>query len=333
MTLPDILAPAIPVIDARGAGEPAVMSALAEPARLRLVLDAGNRTYTPWGVRLADDRSRVLSARLAGPYADAVRQVDAAISRRGAYLLNHSYEWGCTSGAAYDPDAGGTTLLRTLDWPFDGLGRALVVVRQGGLAGDYLSATWPGFVGVLTGVAQGRFAAAINQPPLPLPGWGRAVGWLAARHRVGRSRAMPPAHLLRLAFDTCPDFAAAAALLRATPICLPAIFTLAGPGAGEALVIERTPDAAFHPADAAAANHWAATPGPAGRPRNRTSRDRRGAMCALLSGAPGWSLDWVQPPVLVPDTRLAMMANPCTGRMLLQGWERNGPVTAVLDLR
>lgn len=324
--------PAIPVIDARGAAEPAVMSALAEPARLRLVLDAGDRTYTRLGVRLAEERSRVLSARLASPYADAVRQVDRAVGRRGAYLLNHSYEWGCTSGAAADPDGGGAILLRTLDWPFDGLGRALVVVRQAGAAGGYLSATWPGFAGVLTGVAAGRFAAAINQPPLPLPGWGPAVGWLAARRRVARSRAMPPAHLLRLAFDTCRDFDAAAALLRTTPVCLPAILTLAGPGAGEALVIERTADAAFQPAEPAAANHWAAVSGPAGRPRNRTSRERRNAMLVLLAAAPGWSLDWVRAPILVPDTRLAMMASPRTGRMLLQGWEKGGPATAVLDL-
>ncbi len=334
---PDPSLPAIPVIDARGATEPAVASALAEPARLRLVLDAGDRTYTRLGVRLADARSRTLAGRLASPYADAVAQVDRCIGRHGAYLLNHSYEWGCTAGAAADPDGAGdgkgAVLLRTLDWPFDGLGRALVVVRQAGPAGEYLSATWPGFAGVLTGVAAGRFAAAINQPPLPLPRWGRAVGWLAARRRVARSRAMPPAHLLRLAFDTCADFAAAAALLRDTPLCLPAIFTLAGPGAGEALVIERTADAAHQPDDPAAANHWASTPGPAGRPRNATSTARRTAMLRLLALPPAWSLDWVQAPVLVPDTRLAMMASPRTGRMLLQGWESSGPATAVLDLR
>ena len=81
------------------------------------------------------------------------------------------------------------------------------------------------------------------------------------------------------------------------------------------------------------ANHWAARPGPAGRPRNRTSLERRATMCALLAAPPGWSLDWVQPPVLVADTRLAMMANPRTGRMLLQGWERTGAATAVLDMR
>lgn len=113
--------PAIPVIDARGAAEPAVVSALAEPVRLRLVLDAGNRTYTRHGVRHAEERSRVLSARLSSPYADAVRQVDRAAGRRSAYMLNHSYEWGCTSGAVDDPGGSDAILLRTLDWPFDGL--------------------------------------------------------------------------------------------------------------------------------------------------------------------------------------------------------------------
>lgn len=325
--------PSIPVIEARGAAEPAVVSALAEPARLRLVLDGGRRLYTPWGVRLADARSRVLLARLSSPYAGAVRQVEAAAGRPGTALMNLSYEWGCTSGAAADPVQGGTTLLRTLDWPFPGLGRALVVVRQAGPAGDYLSATWPGFAGVLTSLAPGRFAAAINQPPLPLPEWGRAVGWVAARQRVSRSRAMPPAHLLRLAFDTCPDFAAAAALVRATPVCLPAIFTLAGPEPGQALVIERTADVAWEPAEAAAANHWASIPGPAGRPRNGSSRGRREAMRRHLAAAPPWSLDWVRPPVLLPDTRVAVMANPRTGAMLVQGWERTGAATAVLDVR
>jgi hypothetical protein len=52
-------------------------------------------------------------------------------------------------------------------------------------------------------IPAGRFAAAINQPPLPLPSWGKAAGWLAARLLVGRSDALPPSHLLRLAFAGC----------------------------------------------------------------------------------------------------------------------------------
>jgi hypothetical protein len=185
---------------------------------------------------------------------------------------------------------------------------------------------------VLTGSAPGRFAAAINQPPLPLPGWGRAAGWLAARLRVNRSAALPPSHLLRLAFDTCRSFTEAVALIRSTPICLPAIFTLAGPELGEAIVIERTETAGFEPVPAAAANHWAATPGPPGRPRNASSPERRQAMAALLASGQDWSLAWLQPPILQPDTRVAVMANPRTGRLLVQGWEKTGPATSVLDL-
>ncbi len=185
---------------------------------------------------------------------------------------------------------------------------------------------------MLTGVAPGRFAAAVNQPPLPYPGWGKAVGWTAARMKVGRSAAMPPSHLLRLAFDTCRDFAQAVSLIRRTPLCLPAIFTLAGVRPGESMVIERTETGAFEPALAAAANHWAASPGPRGRPRNASSISRRAAMGKRIAQDASWSFDWLIPPILQPDTRLAVMASPASGRVLIQGWEKSGPATQVLDL-
>jgi hypothetical protein len=35
-----------------------------------------------------------------------------------------------------------------------------------GPAGEYHNITWPGYVGILTASAPGRFAAAINQAPL-----------------------------------------------------------------------------------------------------------------------------------------------------------------------
>jgi hypothetical protein len=72
---------------------------------------------------------------------DEIADVARSIGRPGAFLLNYSYEWGCTTGALPDARAGGMTLLRTLDWPFDGLGRALVVTRQQAEAGVYLSVT------------------------------------------------------------------------------------------------------------------------------------------------------------------------------------------------
>ena len=81
-------------------------------------------------------------------------------------MLNMSYEWCCSAGVGADPAGIGNRLLRTLDWPMPGLGRAVVVARQEGAAGRYYNVTWPGYVGVLTAMAPGRFSAAINQPPL-----------------------------------------------------------------------------------------------------------------------------------------------------------------------
>ncbi len=244
--------------------------------------------------------------------------------------MNYSYEWGCTTGAADGP--AGPTLLRTLDWPFDGLGRAVVAVRQRGPAGDYLNVAWPGLAGVLTGMAEGRFAAAINQPPLKLPQLGKIAGWVSARISVNRSTAMPPSHLLRLVFETCESFGEAVSLIRRTPICLPAIFTLAGTRLGEAVVIERTELEAFEPSLAAAANHWAGAQAPKGRPRNPSSLDRRAAMIALIAREDNDSLDWLTPPVLQGDTRLAVVATPRIGRLVAQGWEKTGPATTILEI-
>jgi hypothetical protein len=327
-----VLLPSIPVIDVPPNGEPAVVSAMAEPERLALILASARRTYTPLGLEFADRLSRMWATRAAGPYAAAIAAVDECVNRRGTYMLNHAYEWGCTAGVMNDPVLGGTTLLRTLDWPFDGLGSALVVTRCQAEGGPYLSVTWPGFVGVLSGVAPGRFSAAINQPPLPLPAWGRVVGWSAARTRVWRSRAIAPAHLLRLAFDTCGSFAEAVALIRRVPICIPAIFTISGSQAAEAVVIERTAFEAFSPPEPAAANHWASCPGPRGRPRNHSSHRRRAAMCSLTANAPDWSFGWLHTPILQRDTRLVMMANAATGHLRVQGLEKTGPATQVLEI-
>jgi hypothetical protein len=329
--MPEQERPEIPLIEVPSGEEPAVAALRAEPERLRLLLCSARKTYTPLGLRSADKLSRLWARRAATPLGEAIAAVDRAMGRPGAYLLNYSYEWGCTTGAAEDPEFGGPTLMRTLDWPFDGLGQALVATRCEAEAGAFFSLTWPGYAGVLTGLAPGRFAAAINQPPLPGV-FGAAIGWPLARWRVGASREMPPSHLLRLAFETCRTFDAAVALLRRTPICIPAIFTLAGAKPGETITIERTEHQAFIAPEPAAANHWASCPGPRGRPRDRVSIPRRAAMRHLLGQKPDWSLDWMRPPIHVPQTRLVAMANPATGRMAAQGFEKTGPATEVLEI-
>lgn len=321
--------PSIPFLRIPLGREPAVVALEHHPHRLAALIASARRTYTPAGMHVADRLSLRWARDTVSPYAGIVHSVAQGVGRTGAYLMNYSYEWGCTAGAVDDDALGGPTLLRTLDWPFDGLGRNLVATEWDGGAGRYVSLCWPGFVGVLTGCAPGRFAASINQPPLPAPGFGRAVGWPLARLNVARSRAIPADHLLRLAFDTARDFDEAVALILTTPICLPAIFTIVGVRPGERLVMERTREEAFIPAAPAAANHWA-SPDLRGTPRNRSSHARRAAMLGLMREAPDWSMGWAAAPILEADTRLAVMANPRTGKLLARGYEKDGPATALL---
>ena len=42
--------------------------------------------------------------------------------------------------------------------------------------------------------------------------------------------------------------------------------------------------------------------------------------------------DWLIDPVLNPDTRLGVVANPASGHLLVQGWESDGPATEVFRL-
>ncbi len=171
----------IPVVEARGAALPAVAALEALPAETAAILATARRRYGAAALRLGDALSRRWLARNATPLAGEVAAVAAALGAPGAHLLNLSFEWGCTCGVL---DAPGPTMLRVLDWgSLAGLGETLCVIRQGGPAGEWLNIGWPGLVGAITALAPGRFAIAINQPPLPLTRAGAAArgrGWRKA---------------------------------------------------------------------------------------------------------------------------------------------------------
>jgi hypothetical protein len=76
------------------------------------------------------------------------------------------------------------------------------------------------------------------------------------------------------------------------------------------------------------ANHWL-TRGLHGRPRGIDSR-RRHRLMNGLSRLPVEAFDWLIHPIHNPETRLSVVANAATGRLLVQGWEADGAATEML---
>lgn len=323
--------PPIPVVDVGTDGAPALLAVTRD--RVEGLLKTARRTYTPPLLRLADRLCARWLARNATPYGDELRQVVAALDSPGALALNLSHQWACTAAAVADRRRGGVTLLRTLDWAMDGLGAALVVARMRGPAGAFLSVTWPGYAGVLTGMAPGRFAVALNQAPVSGPGL-RPLRWLADRRRVWASTAMPPDHLLRQLLETAPDATTALHRLRETPVCVPSILTLAGTDPSQAWTVEKDISGTRirqHPA--VAANHWRQDiPCHA---RGRDSEGRWHTMAETVkAGAPSpdQPFSWLRRPILWPATRLAVEANAQAGTLAVLGLHGDRAVTRPLIL-
>lgn len=221
--------------------------------------------------------------------------------------------------------------MRVLDWRTPGLGRHVIAARVESPHGRFVTLTWPGYTGVLTGMAPGRFSAALNQAPMRKAIGFYVLDWAVSRRRVWTMPHPTPAHLLRSVFEGAADFAEARDRLIRTPISTPAIFSLAGLRASETVVIERTEtDARVHVGPNVAANHWEA-PGWRGRSRGQKSAERAAMMhCINPELVPDFS--WLAPPVLNPTTRVVMISDAAEGRLVAQGFEAMRPATEPLDL-
>jgi hypothetical protein len=284
-----------------------------------------------------DGAARRWLTRSCSPYVPEIAQIAAALGFPGVWLLNGSYQWGCTSLAREED--GVPWLARTLDWLYPGLGRHADVVRTKGQAGGYFSVTWPGYAGVLTAMAPSRFSACVNQAPR----WRRTRHpWLRvfdlaanALHTWVNIRYMPPDQLLRWVFETCETYAAAKSVLENTPVARPVIYTLIGCAPGERCVIERTENGfVTREEDTSAANDWVPN-----RPRweariaaNRfltwspaeataRCRDRQDALAGWRGPLSRPGFDWLKPPVLNPYTRLAVTMCPARAILRVAGYE------------
>lgn len=133
---------------------------------------------------------------------------------------------GCT---AFAVDASNGPLhARNLDWHSenDALRRFTLSTRfVGGAAGEFTTVGWPGFVGVFSGVAPGRFSVTLN----------------AAMSDEPLQTAMPVVFLLRQVLEQARDFAAAVRTLMEAPVASDSLLLVAGVKPGEMAVIERTP--------------------------------------------------------------------------------------------
>ncbi|MEM7172596.1 MAG: carcinine hydrolase/isopenicillin-N N-acyltransferase family protein [Pseudomonadota bacterium] len=331
--------PDIPFFDLGGAGPLALIEQA--PGYAHGMISCGRQQYSPMAVDVMDRLSRRWAHKATSPYLAELQAAGEADLPGGIWFMNHAYEWGCTTCASQDESSGGVSLRRSLDWPFDGLGRHVVVARQDSPAGPYVNITWPGFLGVITAMAPGRFAIAINQAPVLrrasfLPRWCWPVDWVISRWTTWQSDFRAPGFLLRQVFESCETYADAKKMLSETPIALPVFYTIAGTEPDQACVIERLAERARVFEDpAAVANHWL-SPDLEGRSRGQESETRRQRICAaaqdpdaaLLTG--GFS--WLTPPVLNKDTRLAVEANARTGRLVVQGYEKTGAATTVFSL-
>lgn len=337
MTESDAL-PLIPVVDVRAGGplrhareREAVARALREAC-----LAFFPRPAHPL-LPVLDALARRWLTRSCSPYVGEISAIAETLKSPGVWFLNGSYQWGCTTLAR--GESAGPWLARTLDWPFPGLGRHAEIAHMQGLAGDFFSVTWPGYVGALTAMAPGRFAIAVNQAPLlrrTRNPYLRLLDMsLNAVHTWTRIRHIPPDQLVRETLESCATFAQARTKLETTPVARPVIFTLVGCETGESCVIERTEESfATRTDETSTANDWlVGQPGWEGRVAGNVlfacsyedaaenSRARRSALSEWRGTFAGDDFSWVTPPVLNPYTRLAAVMCPALGILRVAGYE------------
>jgi len=159
-----------------------------------------------------------------------------------------------------------------------------------------------------------------------------ALNALAAR----RVRHTPPDHLLRNVFETCKTFAEAKQRLETTPLARPVIYTLVGCRPGERCVIERTEESySSRDHDTGAANDWLRSRRPwEARVRAEVlltrsfeeaaanSRRRREHLAAWTGTFARGDFDWVEPPILNSQTRVAVELCPALHVLRAVGYEQ-----------
>lgn len=135
----------------------------------------------------------------------------------------------CSSVSFYQTGIG-MVHARNMDWPLDGLRDKTVLIKyKNGSCGDFTAVSAPAMVGVLSGVAKGRFSATINQAPASLKMFPNLIsGWSAM-------------FLLRWIFENCESYDDAFRVLEKATTIVPVFIQLVGTKRGQACVFEVNP--------------------------------------------------------------------------------------------
>lgn len=325
----------IPLVDLRGYTPLDLLVLFRQQARLVTQGAADFLGVGRYMIRAADSASRRWLEKSRNPYLPEIAMLAEALRMPGSYFLNTFMEWGCTSGAW--ASAKGPLLRRVVDWPLPRLGEFPVVAQFSGKLGSYFNVTWPGYSGMLQGMAPNRFAACANLGPIRKSGAGAFGDWLAGRFKVHANMALPPTHLLRRVFDEARDYGAARTMLATTPIAVPALFVLTGTKSGEGCVIERTETnyavREMGAARACATNQFGTHLNDTiegWRPRGIDSAGRYAKAVTLKADEADFS--WFSAPIANAHSRLVMSANAATGLLRVMGSDGGTPVTQIFDL-
>ena len=211
---------------------------------------------------------------------------------------------GCTAFAV--ETAAGPMHARNLDWWTENrlLNDTSIACRfVGGSAGEFVTIGWPGFIGVLSGMASGRFCITLN----------------AVLSNEPMQVALPISLLIRSVFENARSFDGAVETLCGAVIPCDCLLLVSGTKSGEMVVIERSPTKhAVRRADhgrIAVANDYvildADNTGAPGSDLRDTSSGRFGRITELLAQLPtqlDQCLDYLSDPSVQMSITVQQMA-------------------------
>jgi hypothetical protein len=144
----------------------------------------------------------------------------------GNLLYEMSAMGGLCTSVAFDAQGLGMVHARNMDWPLPQIRSRTILIDFDGPAGPFTAVTMPGYIGVLSAVAPGRFSATINST-LNQPWHGR----------IPNFSGFAASFALRSVFESCEDYDDAIHTLLNTEVFSSFYVQVVGPKRGQAALV------------------------------------------------------------------------------------------------